>query len=65
MKQLVQFLKEVKVELGRVEWPKKNEFLGATLVTLILVFFFTVYIGLIDNANKWVIYENIFNMIKK
>jgi preprotein translocase SecE subunit len=65
MKQFVQFLKEVKAELSRVEWPKRSEFLGATLVTLLLVLFFTVYIGLIDNANKWVIYEKIFNLIKR
>ncbi len=65
MKQLVQFLREVKIELSRVEWPKRNEFLGATLVTLILVFFFTIYIGLIDNVNRWVIYENIFHMSRK
>lgn len=65
MKQFVQFLNEVRAELGRVEWPKRSEFLGATLVTLLLVLFFTVYIGLIDNANKWVIYEKIFKLIKK
>ncbi len=29
MKQITQFLKEVRVELSKVEWPKTDEFLGA------------------------------------
>ncbi len=57
MKQILQFFKEVKVELSRVEWPKRKEFIGATIVTLLLVFFFTVYLGLVDRANRLVIYE--------
>jgi len=65
MKQVAQFIKEVRTELARVEWPKKNEFIGATIITLILVFMFTIYIGLIDKANKIIIYDNIFTRIKK
>lgn len=65
MKQITQFLKEVSTELSRVEWPKRNEFIGATIITLILVFFFTVYLGLVDRANRWVIYDNIFSIVKK
>lgn len=62
---VAQFIKEVKAELFRVEWPKKNEFIGATIVTLILVFLFTIYIGFIDKANKFIIWDNIFTKIKK
>ncbi len=65
MKQVAQFLKEVKTELSRVEWPKRNEFIGATIVTLILVFLFTIYIGLIDRASIFIIYDKIFTHIKK
>jgi len=65
MKQVVQFIKEVKTELTRVEWPKKNEFIGATIITLILVFMFTIYIGLLDKANKIIIYDTIFTRITK
>ena len=64
MKQVSQFFKEVKTELYKVEWPKRSEFLGATIVTLILVFIFTVYIGLIDRLIAYIIYENLFNYIK-
>ena len=34
---VMQFLKEVRFELSRVEWPKPDEFIGATIVTLLLV----------------------------
>lgn len=62
---VVQFLKEVRTELSRVEWPKPDEFIGATIVTLLLVLFFTVYLGLVDKANKWIIYDKIFSHVRK
>jgi preprotein translocase SecE subunit len=60
-----QFLKEVRAEMARVEWPKPEEFIGATIVTLLLVIFFTIYLGLVDKANKWIIYDKIFTQIRK
>lgn len=62
---VIQFLKEVRTELSRVEWPKPEEFIGATIVTLLLVLFFTIYLGLVDKANKWVIYDKIFSHVRK
>lgn len=62
---VMQFLKEVRTELSRVEWPKPDEFIGATIVTLLLVLFFSIYLGLIDKANKWVIYDKIFSYVRK
>ena len=62
---VMQFLKEVRTELSRVEWPKPDEFIGATIVTLLLVLFFTVYLGLIDKANKWIIYDKIFSHVRR
>lgn len=58
MKQVSQFLKEVNIELSRVEWPSFQEFIGSTLVTLILVVFFTVYFFLVDT-----VLHNIINKI--
>jgi len=65
MEQLNKFLKEVRLELSRVEWPKRNEFIGATIVTLILVLFFTIFLGLVDLSIKWVIYDKLFSHIIK
>jgi preprotein translocase SecE subunit len=48
MKQLPQFLYEVKLELSRVEWPNFQEFIGSALVTLIVVVVFALFLGIVD-----------------
>ena len=48
IKNAVQFIKEVRSELSKVEWPKFNEFVGSTIVVLFLVCFFSIYLGLVD-----------------
>lgn len=48
LKNVVQFLQGVRVELSKVEWPNFHEFVGSTIVVLVLVLFFTVYLGIID-----------------
>lgn len=48
MKNAAQFLKEVRTELARVEWPTWNEFVGATIVVLMVVFFFALFLGSVD-----------------
>ncbi len=63
MKNIGTFLKEVRAEMGRVEWPKPEEFIGATIVTLLLVLFFTIYLGVIDKTIQWIIYKQIFGYV--
>jgi preprotein translocase subunit SecE len=65
MKNVGTFLKEVRAEMARVEWPKTDEWLGATVVTLILVAFFTVYLGIIDRVIQWLIYNQIFSHVRR
>jgi preprotein translocase subunit SecE len=48
IKNVTQFAKEVLLELSKVTWPKFDEFLGSTIVVLVLVTFFSIYLGLID-----------------
>lgn len=48
MNNVVQFLREVKIEMGKVVWPKWDDFIGSTIVSLVLIGFFAVYLGLID-----------------
>lgn len=50
MKDLVQFLQEVKIELSKVIWPKPDEFFGATLVVLLVVAASAIYLGIVDFA---------------
>jgi preprotein translocase subunit SecE len=50
MKYAVQFLQEVRVELSKVIWPKYDEFVGSTVIVLVIVAAFAVYLGGIDAA---------------
>lgn len=45
---VMQFFQGVRFELSKVEWPKRNEFIGSTIVVLFLVFLFSVYLGAVD-----------------
>jgi len=47
-KKMMQFLNEVKIELSRVVWPKFDEFLGSTIIVLVLVILFAIYLGALD-----------------
>jgi preprotein translocase subunit SecE len=46
--QLVQFLKEVRTELKRVNWPLRKEVVGSTIVVIISVFILSFFLGVID-----------------
>jgi len=48
MKDVIQFLNEVKLELNKVVWPKIDEWVGSTIIVLILVCIFAVYLKAID-----------------
>jgi len=50
IKNLGQFLKEVRIELSRIVWPSFNEFLGSTIIVLIVIALFSVYLGFLDFA---------------
>lgn len=53
MKNLGQFLKEVRVELSKIVWPSFNEFVGATIIALFLIFLFSIYLGALDFGFSW------------
>ena len=48
MKEMVKFLREVHQEFSRVTWPKMDEFLGSTVVVLVLVILFSCYLASLD-----------------
>ena len=50
IKDVTQFVKDVQLELSRVTWPKFNEFAGSMIVVLLLMSFFSVYLGLVDKG---------------
>ncbi len=54
---VVRFLKEVRAELARIEWPKPDEFVGSTMVVLVLVALFSIFLFGVDRAIAWVIWK--------
>jgi preprotein translocase subunit SecE len=46
--EVIKFLSEVKLEFAKVVWPKTNEFVGSTVIVLVLVAIFSVYLATID-----------------
>jgi preprotein translocase subunit SecE len=47
---LGQFLHDVRAELKRVSWPTASNVQNTTIITLIAVIFFAVYLFLVDQA---------------
>jgi preprotein translocase subunit SecE len=50
-----QFLHDVRSELRRVSWPTAKEVRNTTIITIIAVIFFAVYLWLVDHAFAYVI----------
>jgi preprotein translocase subunit SecE len=47
---LSQFLHDVRAEMKRVSWPPLKEVQNTTLITLVAVIFFAVYLFVVDQA---------------
>ncbi len=43
-----QFFGDVKMEMRKVSWPGRKEVYGTTIVVLCAVFFFGIYLGVVD-----------------
>jgi len=48
MKNVGMFFKEVKVELSKIVWPTREEFIGATTVALIIILTFTLFLSFVN-----------------
>lgn len=45
-----QFLRDVRAEMKRVSWPSFNEVKNTTIITLIAVVFFAIYLFAVDQS---------------
>jgi preprotein translocase subunit SecE len=45
---IVQFLREVRVEIKKVTWPTRKETLASTAVVLITTFIIAFFLGFVD-----------------
>ena len=43
-----QFYGDVRSEIKKVSWPGREEVTGTTVVVIIAVFFFGIYLGVVD-----------------
>ena len=43
-----QFYYDVRGEMKKVSWPGRPEVMGTTIVVIVAVFFFGLYLGLVD-----------------
>ena len=50
MKALTKYLHEVRIELSKVVWPKKNEVIKLTLIVIIISTVVGLYVGVLDVA---------------
>jgi preprotein translocase subunit SecE len=47
---LSQFLRDVRLEMKRVSWPSAREVKNTTIITLVAVIFFAIYLFLVDRV---------------
>jgi len=59
---LRKFIREVRVELGKVSWPDRRDLMQSTLVVLVAVLIATLYVGGLDAAFSEVV-DQILNLI--
>jgi len=50
MKNMWQFLHEVKVELSKVEWPTFPALMGAAIVVFVVVVIAMLFLGVVDKV---------------
>ena len=47
---VLQFLREVKIELKKVTWPTRAQAMGSTVVVIVLVIIISLFLGLVDGG---------------
>jgi len=50
MDQLRNFIKDVRVEAGKVSWPTRQELRDSTIVVIVTVAIVTVFVGVVDRV---------------
>lgn len=52
---VTQFLKEVRHELSKVNWPTKNQVINYTIVVVAISLAMAVFLGLLDFIFEWIL----------
>lgn len=48
IERIVQYLREVWIELNRVEWPSQRELISMTIVVIVVLLVMAIYLGAFD-----------------
>jgi preprotein translocase subunit SecE len=48
LEKVMQFLREVRVELRKVTWPSRKQTVGSTVVVIVLVMIISLFLGVVD-----------------
>jgi len=48
MQKIIAFLKDVKLEMGRVTWPTRNQTIKYTLIVIGMSLFLAIFLGALD-----------------
>lgn len=48
IERIVQYLREVWIELNRVEWPSQRELISMTIVVIVVLLVMAMYLGTFD-----------------
>jgi preprotein translocase subunit SecE len=62
---LGQFIRDTRAELKRVSWPSANDVKNTTIITLVAVIFFAIYLFLVDRVWTFLLTQltNLLNWI--
>ena len=57
---IVRYLREVRAELARVDWPSRRELTGSTLIVLVVLIALALYLGAWDylftvSVKRWLV----------
>jgi len=55
MSKIIAFLQEVRTELAKVTWPKRDDLVGSVVIVCFLALVFAFLIGLMDAGIHFVI----------
>ena len=56
------FVKDVRMEMSKVNWPSRDQLVSSTGVVIVLVFMFTIFIGVVDRILSTIIEKIILNI---
>ena len=55
MSKIVTFLQEVRAELRKIVWPRRDDLVGSTVIVCLLALVFAVILGFMDSSFSTVI----------